>query len=298
MAERAPPVRWCFTLNNWTPEEWDSITQVLGPTVKYLCVGKEVGREGTQHLQGYMELKKRKRLKQVKDMPGLQRAHLEAAKGSSSQAAEYCKKDGDYLEFGKPGNDQGKRTDLNEACRILRESNGSLRAVAEQQEAVFVKYFGGLQKYCYTMNLGGRRDFKTVTTVICGPPGCGKTRHVFEHVGGDFGRVYMKPRGLWWDGYCGQEVVCFDDFYGWVTFDELLRVLDRYPLRVPVKGAFVDFISREVFITSNSTPDQWYSAENIHGRLEALYRRIDHYLTWDETTQQLSPGNPMFPIAY
>nr|UBJ25945.1 replication-associated protein [Giant panda circovirus 6] len=264
MAERAPPVRWCFTVNNWTPEEWDSITQVLGPTVKYLCVGKEVGEGGTPHLQGYMELKKRKRLKQ----------------------------------FGKLGNDQGNRTDLNEACRILRESNGNLRRVAEEQEAVFVKYFGGLQRYCYTMNLGGRRDFKTVTTVICGPPGCGKTKYVFEKVGGDLARVYMKPRGLWWDGYCGQEVVCLDDFYGWVTFDELLRILDRYPLKVPIKGSYVDFVSREVYITSNSTPDQWYSSENIHGRLEALYRRIDHYITWNEGTKQLAPGNPMFPIAY
>ncbi|QJU69687.1 Rep [Ursus americanus circovirus] len=282
-------LQWCFTVNNWTPEEWDSITQLLGPTVKYLCVGKEVGRDGTPHLQGYLELKKRKRLRQ--------RAHLEAARGSSSQAAEYCKKDGDYLEVGKLGNEQGRRTDLEDACRILRDTNAISIPVQASSRSVLLPYYSGLRQYCYTLNLGGRRDFKTKVIVICGPPGCGKTRRVFERVGGDSSAIYMKPRGNWWDGYCGQLIVCLDDFY-WIPFDELLRICDRYPLKVQVKGGYVDFISRELYITSNNTPDGWYSAENILGRLEALYRRIDEYLTWDEGLGRFTCGNPMFPIAY
>lgn len=36
---------------------------------------------------------------------------------------------------------------------------------------------------------------------------------------------------LWFDGYCGQEVVVFDDFRPWwCRFDYLLRLLDRYPM--------------------------------------------------------------------
>lgn len=28
-----------------------------------------------------------------------------------------------------------------------------------------------------------------------------------------------------------------DDFYGWIPYDEMLRVMDRYPHKVPIKGA-------------------------------------------------------------
>ena len=47
----------------------------------------------------------------------------------------------------------------------------------------------------------------------------------------------MSSRNLqWFDGYMGQKVVCFDDFRkDFCTFHELLRLLDRYPMDVPVK---------------------------------------------------------------
>ncbi|KAL0152209.1 hypothetical protein M9458_051932 [Cirrhinus mrigala] len=56
----------------------------------------------------------------------------------------------------------------------------------------------------------------------------------------------------WWDGYDGQDNVIIDDFYGWIAYDELLRVCDRYPCKVPVKGAFVEFVAKWEFVTRDN----------------------------------------------
>jgi len=41
--------RFCFTLNNWTEEEWDALTEFQ---CTWMVMGKEVGENGTRHLQG------------------------------------------------------------------------------------------------------------------------------------------------------------------------------------------------------------------------------------------------------
>ena len=64
------------------------------------------------------------------------------------------------------------------------------------------------------------------------------------------GRIYYKPRGDWWDGYKQHECVIIDDFYGWIKYDDLLKICDRYPYQVPVKGSFEQFTSKYIWITS------------------------------------------------
>lgn len=56
----------------------------------------------------------------------------------------------------------------------------------------------------------------------------------------------------------------------------MLRILDRYPHRVEVKGGYVQFLAKRVVITSNIEVKKWYSEEKIDSVLfEALLRRID-----------------------
>ena len=49
-----------------------------------------------------------------------------------------------------------------------------------------------------------------------------------------------------------------DDFYGWIKYDELLKICDRYPYKVQVKGGFEEFKAKYIWITSNCDTDQLY----------------------------------------
>ena len=63
-----------------------------------MIIGREVGQEGTPHLQGYVIMEKKTTLVEMKKL--FPRAHLEVAKGSPEQNKIYCSKDGKFQEFG------------------------------------------------------------------------------------------------------------------------------------------------------------------------------------------------------
>lgn len=104
---------WCFTLNNYDDAEVQAL-RVLGSggRVEYLVFGREIGESGTPHLQGYIIFNSAVRFTTAHSRIG-NRSHLEIAHSPGVRAADYCKKEGDFEEFGTcPERTQGKRTDL------------------------------------------------------------------------------------------------------------------------------------------------------------------------------------------
>src|SRR6185503_7283590 len=121
---------------------------------------------------------------------------------------------------------------------------------------------------------------KIKVSVLIGPPGCGKTRKVYDnHDITDIYKLNTSTNGtLWFDGYVGQRILLIDDFKGWIKFTELLTILDVYPYRCQIKGGYCYANWDEVYITSNYSIDNWYNDVN----LSALMRRI-HIINdqWD-----------------
>lgn len=102
---------WCYTINNFTEEDRNGLRALK---CSYNVFGYERGDEGTPHLQGYVQLATQKTLSAMKKI--MPRAHLEIRKGTIDQAVDYCKKEGDFEEFGKKpmtqkekGNENKKR---------------------------------------------------------------------------------------------------------------------------------------------------------------------------------------------
>lgn len=99
--QRAATRHWVFTLNNYN--EHDDKGAWL-PDSEYWVIGKEVGENGTPHLQGYVVFMDRLRLAQIqKYHPTCARCHWEEQSQFSTpkQASDYCKKGGDFLEHGE-----------------------------------------------------------------------------------------------------------------------------------------------------------------------------------------------------
>jgi len=104
---------WCFTLNNYDDVDQQRLRNLGGDAgVSYLVFGRELApTTGTPHLQGFVTFKNAKVLAIVKRLVS-DRAHYDKSYGTPDSAAIYCKKGGDYEEFGTAPVGTGKRTDL------------------------------------------------------------------------------------------------------------------------------------------------------------------------------------------
>lgn len=260
---------WCFTINNYTNEDIERIRLVAnGNQSSYLVYGLERGESGTQHIQGFASFKSRLRLSQLRQLLST-RGHFEIARGSPQQAAEYCKKDGDYHEFGTPPVGQGTRSDLQTVQERIK-SGASKDEIRDEFFGVYAKYPRAIDNYI--ADLQPPRNWETEVIVFWGKTGKGKTRAVFEFI--DHSQIYVHPGDSWFDGYNGQSVALFDDFNGSeFKLSYLLKLLDRYPMKVPIKGSYVNWLPKHIFITSNKDPKEWYMGAHEEQR-NALFRRI------------------------
>ena len=245
---------YCFTINN--PISPDVFPGGLPEDVHYVVWQLEKGAEGTFHIQGYIQLKKRMTLTAVKaKWPIFSTAHLEGAKGSPSQNKAYCTKaetrEQGPWELGTIQAGQGSRSDLAEAAKKMLETGN----ICDVNPCVAVKYASGLLALAAQAPCPRRNDLKVIT--IIGPTGIGKSFAAHECYPGLY-TPYYGNSGLWWDGYIGQDVVMIEEFRGQVPLQKMLQTLDVYPLRVEVKRGAVPARFRLVIVTSNTEPQDWY----------------------------------------
>ena len=154
--------RYCFTLNNYTDNDIELVRSLYVDYCMYLVYGKEVGKCGTPHLQGFFTLKLKLSMKGVHKALGTSSIALLVASGTSYQAATYCKK-GEQAkeeweslkdsgpnfglnfqgeEFGQVPS-PGKRIDLDLLCEAVVEGKSMLE-VSTIHPASYVRNYRGL----------------------------------------------------------------------------------------------------------------------------------------------------------
>lgn len=264
---------WCFTVNNYTDVEIQQMAEAASEllesqSLQYVVWGKEVGETGTPHLQGFASFSKRITLQQLKQQLKL-RAHCEASRGTPTQAAEYCKKDGNYTEFGRLPHGRGHRSDLLELVERVK-SGASKKQIENEFPGQFIRYRNSILSSIADHST--ERMWECDVRVFWGRTGTGKTRKVFESHDRDI--IYVHPGESWFNGYEGQEVALFDDFNGSeFKLAYFLKLLDRYPMKVPIKGAYVQWAPKIIYVTSNKDPVDWYRNALPEHR-DAMFRRI------------------------
>lgn len=284
---------WCWTLNNPAGDELERLRAFArSDVVRYAIWQREVGEAGTEHLQGYFELRRRRAFGTLHRM--FRRLHLEERKGTRDEAREYCRKhDGTQVpdtveEFGEwKAGGQGARTDLSSVTQAL-QAGSSVCDTIVQYPLVFARYPRFMAGYKAALGAVTKRAWLTKVVVFIGPTGTGKTRlahHLWPEL---FVKSVASDRSLWMDGYEGHRAVLIDDFHGpEIPLPTLLRLLDRHPVDVPVKGGHVNFAPHVVVITSNVELGNWYPTANLD-HVAALRRRVTLLVQFPITAEQLA----------
>ena len=238
-----------YVFTAWTQPEVD-INEC-----KYYIWGRErCGETDREHYQGFIVFNRTHRIPAAKRiLGGGDNVHFEVRRGTRQQAIEYCKKDGEWTEYGE----LGKRTmsDL-----LLTD----VKTIKKEDPLFYVRYHRGIEKLLLTPK--GASDFRTLeVTWLWGPAGCGKTRTVME-----MESVYkLDPPYEWWDGYEDENILLLDDYENEsIKRGMLLNMLDGYIQRLPTKGGHCYAKWTKVFVTSNQHPSAYMLWD------KALERRV------------------------
>jgi len=284
---------YVFTVNNYTDKILRKMKKIAKSLEKhrYICYGLEVSpTTGNKHIQGYIQLNDRKKFTFLHEYFDLQKKgkqdkfHIEKAKGSVEKNQKYTSKTRDedevpneiWIEYGTPTK-QGKRTDLNDLKDKLRKNPKALRELIENDvvSTQQMRFVEGMQKYMFK-----HRSPKERPTVLWlyGSTGKGKTRLVYD----SFESV-CSVSDFKWPGnfYFQEECLLFDDFRkGDIPFHTLLKIVDRYPFTLAVKGSFVPLNSPFIVITSPQSIRNTFieSFEDIR----QLERRIPNEINLDK----------------
>lgn len=252
---------WVYTINNYCDEEIEKL-KLLTVTRHRCC--KELGSSEvpSPHLQGAITFKRSYRLAALKKL--FPRAHWEVARVSDPE--NYCIK-GELIINEQP-DQRGKRSDIGRLLDDIKERK-PFTALIDDHTGLVLRYGRGIERITAALRAPTDRWFDTTVAVYWGAAGSGKSRKCRE-VDPELYSVPPATAGstVWFDGYDYQRTILLDDYYGGIQYEYFLQLLDGYPMRVQVKGGFIQRAWTQVLITSNNPPELWY------GRTEALMRRI------------------------
>ena len=250
---RGPETRnWCFTINNYTQADTPNTDDY-----DYLICGKEIGLDGTDHIQGFFRLPKKKRLPAVKKL--MPRAHLEPKRGTYKQAIDYCKKDGVFQEWGTEPIDPASKKNCDwdayyDACVENRPD--------DIPKSVRFRHYHKVQRIIQDNPVK--------------PPDLKERHNYWVYAPTDFGKstyvrmrwpcLYDKGPNKWWIGYKGQENVLLDDFspkqcyhLGWY----FKRWCDKFSFPMETKGGGRQIRPKRIIVTSQHTIEECFGYDDL-----------------------------------
>lgn len=228
-----------------------------------------------------------KTLNKIGKMFGPIHSNVDFMRGTLAENENYCSKEGVYTELGdKPK--PGRRSDLDDLKNKLVEGKTSVDQIILEDPMAYHQYGRTLEKIETVVLRKKRRNWMTEGIWLTGPSGCGKSHKAFTEYGDDY--YVFSPKTKWWDGYTGQSVVIINEFRGcMLMFHELLEMVDKWPMNVPVRNKEdVPFLAKKVIITSVLRPRDCYSNLSSKDSWEQFNRR---FVVLEKNVQGWSEGN-------
>ncbi len=269
--------RWVFT----SYLERIHFETLPGPSkdkISWLIAASEVCPDSRRsHVQGAIVLSNPISMKSLKKLLCDPALHLEVMKGTPQESEEYCsKEDQAPYSFGNIP-EQGKRSDIL-ALKESLESGKTDQELWSEHFPVMIKHDQAVKRYRLVMTAPRDPACAPQIFIHTGPSGCGKTRAM--PTGPD---IFWHSCSQWWDGYCGQSTVVFDEFYGQLPHKQMLRILDRHAMTVETKGGTVQLTATKFYFTSNKGWQHWWLEAQEKEKnplcMLAFTRRIEEFGT-------------------
>lgn len=235
----------------------ENIKNTFIPISRYGVIGIERGKSGgTFHLQGFIQLQGRMTLKKI---GGMFPWHIEKTLGSPNQAMIYCKKEGNWIEWGELGTVEKGGKIMKDKWRHIVDlaKAGSFPLIEEQYPGEYLR--GVRNLHMVHAEAVDPLEIEKMCLWLWGLPGTGKSRFAR-----DFDtNAYYKNCNKWFCGYKGwvHKSVIMDDLgkEHKCLGHHLKKWTDRYPRIDEIKGSSIAANYDTFIVTSN------YSIDDIFG---------------------------------
>nr|UOF80454.1 rep protein [Cressdnaviricota sp.] len=275
---------WCFTTNNYTVLCMDKVEGLADePCVKYVVYGRErAPTTGTPHLQGFIQFTGNKSFSTVVDLLPFG-SHVSKAVRPAHEAADYCRKDGDYFEAGpRPVKNAGARATAEKWS--VAKAAAKRGALDEIDDDLFIKYYSTFKRIQKDYMAKPEPLGTCCGLWIYGSTGSGKTHSVVtQHPD-----RYIKPLNKWWDGYQGEDVVHLDELApshtSWIA-PYLKKWADKWPFDAEVKGGAMQLRPKLIVVTSNYTMSEMGFCDADYPALARRFRQVQKFRDQDIIVQ-------------
>ena len=271
--------------------------------IKYCCLCFEETKKSMKHVHIFILFESNMRFSTLKNkFP--QGAHFERCNGSVAQNRDYILKGGKWigsekeetslkdtfweypsfesLDLSTPAEARNQKvlTLLDQDCsnyEIMHIVDGTWKFTnqinAARQEIVAQEF---MNKY---------RDVNV--TYLYGKTGTGKTYSIFKkHGPQNICRIttYRDGKKVYFDDYHNEDVIVFEEFNSQIQIQEMLNLLDKYPLRLPARYADKVACYTQVYITSNKPLEEQYIEvqKESSKTYDAFLRRINNIVEFTD----------------
>lgn len=239
---------------NWFITSHVGKPDVEAEEYQYCLIAEEhAPTTGKLHFHMYIEYKDAKTFKRMTKT--FKNMRCEVAKGNADQQKAYLSKENLIFEDGKPKK-QGKRNDLLEVKSAIDNGAKELE-IAQDFFPQWIKNHKAFNRYINLVET--KRNWPTEVYILKGKPGIGKSKYCFDR-----GATAVSFQNPFFLGYNGEDIIVFEEF-DWKEMprETFLKICDRYPMTVPIKGGDRNWKPRVIYFTTNDVDplNYWYRGD-------------------------------------
>lgn len=267
MEDKTRSRKWFLTINNpvehgYTHEYIKSTLQGMKAVI-YWCLCDEIGKNETYHTHVFLMGNNGILFSTVKKR--FPKAHIDYCRGTATENRDYIRKEGKYKGTSKeetniketfeesgdcPVERQGQRNDLLDLYDMIKGGMDNYEIL--ENDPTYMMHLDKIERCRQIVKEKEYRNKYREMEVEYwfGKTGMGKTRTIMERYGYEnVFRItsYRNP----FDNYRGQDVIVFEEFHDSFLIQEMLTLLDGYPLDLPCRYANKVACFTKVFILSN-----------------------------------------------